>query len=213
MADYGLEAHVRELNAAAARVAREAVRAFEADNPGRAAWVAGSIGPTNRTLSLAVDVNDPGKRTNVFADFVSAYAEQARGLLEGGVDLLLVETVFDTLVGKAALVAVEEASRARDGRPADALGDDHRRGAAGPSPARRSRRSGTRSPTRRCSPSASTAPSGRRRCGRTSRSSRGSLPCSRRVPERRPAERLRRLRRDAGVDGEADLREFAGRAG
>ncbi|MBP7675384.1 MAG: methionine synthase [Thermoanaerobaculia bacterium] len=108
LADYGLEAHARELNAAAARVAREAVRGFEAANPGRTAWVAGSIGPTNRTLSLAVDVNDPGKRTNVFADFVTAYAEQVRGLLDGGVDLLLVETVFDTLVGKAALVAVEE---------------------------------------------------------------------------------------------------------
>ena len=108
LADYGLEAHARELNAAAARVAREAVRGFEAANPGRHAWVAGSIGPTNRTLSLAVDVNDPGKRTNVFADFVTAYADQVRGLLDGGVDLLLVETVFDTLVGKAALVAVEE---------------------------------------------------------------------------------------------------------
>ena len=108
MADYGLENHVREMNEAAARVAREAVRGFEALNPGRTAWVAGSIGPTNRTLSLAVDVNDPGKRTNVFADFVSAYAEQVRGLLDGGVDLLLVETVFDTLVGKAALAAVEE---------------------------------------------------------------------------------------------------------
>ncbi len=108
LADYGLEAHARELNAAAARVAREAVRGFEAANPGRTAWVAGSIGPTNRTLSLAVDVNDPGKRTNVFADFATAYADQVRGLLDGGVDLLLVETVFDTLVGKAALVAVEE---------------------------------------------------------------------------------------------------------
>ncbi len=108
LADYGLEAHARELNAAAARVAREAVRAFEAANPGRNAWVAGSIGPTNRTLSLAVDVNDPGKRTNVFSDFVTAYADQVRGLLDGGVDLLLVETVFDTLVAKAALVAVEE---------------------------------------------------------------------------------------------------------
>ncbi len=108
MADYGLEAHVREMNAAAARVAREAVRAFETEHPGRTAWVAGSIGPTNRTLSLAVDVNDSGKRTNVFADFVAAYAEQVRGLLDGGIDLLLVETVFDTLVGKAALVAVEE---------------------------------------------------------------------------------------------------------
>ena len=108
MADYGLEAHVREMNAAAACVAREAVRGFESANPGRTAWVAGSIGPTNRTLSLAVDVNDPGKRTNVFADFVTAYSEQVRGLLDGGVDLLLVETVFDTLVGKAALVAVDE---------------------------------------------------------------------------------------------------------
>lgn len=108
LADYGLEAHARELNAAAARVARDAVRAFAAANPGRNAWVAGSIGPTNRTLSLAVDVNDPGKRTNVFSDFVTAYSDQVRGLLDGGVDVLLVETVFDTLVAKAALVAVEE---------------------------------------------------------------------------------------------------------
>ncbi len=108
MADYGLEAHVREMNAAAARVARGAVAAFEAAHPGERRFVAGSIGPTNRTLSLAVDVNDPGKRTNVFRDFADAYAEQVRGLLDGGVDLLLVETVFDTLVAKAALVAIEE---------------------------------------------------------------------------------------------------------
>jgi len=104
LADYGMESLAYEMNVAAALAARRAVDAHRAAT-GRDAFVAGAVGPTNRTLSLAVDVNDPGKRTHVFDDFVAAYTEQIRGLLDGGVDVLLFETVFDTLVLKAALFA------------------------------------------------------------------------------------------------------------
>jgi 5-methyltetrahydrofolate--homocysteine methyltransferase len=104
LADYGMESLAYELNVAAARLARRAVEAHRAAT-GKDAFVAGAVGPTNRTLSLAVDVNDPGKRTHVFDQFVAAYTEQIRGLLDGGVDVLLLETVFDTLVLKAALFA------------------------------------------------------------------------------------------------------------
>lgn len=116
MADYGMEGLVREINAAAAGCARRAAVSFSAANPGREAFVAGSIGPTNGTLSLAVDVDDPGRRGRTFDDFVAAYAPQVHGLLDGGVDVLLVETVFDTLVAKAALFAVEEAFSERGTR-------------------------------------------------------------------------------------------------
>ena len=116
MADYGLAPLVYEMNVAAARVARRAVEAFLRTNPAREAFVAGSIGPTNRTASLAIDVNDPRRRDTRFADFTAAYREQVRGLLDGGVDLLLVETVFDTLVAKAALYAIEELFAERGGR-------------------------------------------------------------------------------------------------
>ncbi len=104
LSDYALESVAYEINVEAARTARRAVDAH-ARATGKDAFVAGALGPTNRTLSLAVDVNDPGKRTHVFDDFVTAYTEQIRGLLDGGVDFLLFETVFDTLVLKAALFA------------------------------------------------------------------------------------------------------------
>jgi 5-methyltetrahydrofolate--homocysteine methyltransferase len=104
LADYGMESLAYELNVAAARVARRAVDVHRSAT-GKDAFVAGAVGPTNRTLSLAVDVNDPGKRTHVFDQFVAAYTEQIRGLIDGGVDVLLLETVFDTLVLKAALFA------------------------------------------------------------------------------------------------------------
>ena len=104
LADYGMESLAYELNVAAARLARRAVDAHRAAT-GKDAFVAGAVGPSNRTLSLAVDVNDPGKRTHVFDEFVAAYAEQIRGLIDGGVDVLLLETAFDTLVLKAALFA------------------------------------------------------------------------------------------------------------
>ena len=116
MADYGLVPLVYELNVAAAAVARKAVDTFVRAHPGREAFVAGSIGPTNRTASLAIDVANPRKRETRFDDFVAAYREQVRGLLDGGVDVLLVETVFDTLVAKAALYAIEELFEARGAR-------------------------------------------------------------------------------------------------
>ncbi|TPW13926.1 MAG: 5-methyltetrahydrofolate--homocysteine methyltransferase [bacterium] len=106
-ADYGLEALAYEMNVEAARIARRAVEGFVTPESGPR-FVAGSLGPTNRTASLAVDVNHPGKRTHSFEDFRAAYYDQARGLVDGGVDFLLVETVFDTLVGKAALFAIQQ---------------------------------------------------------------------------------------------------------
>jgi len=106
MADYRMEPHVAEINRSAAAIARRAADRFASDS-GRPVFVAGSMGPTNRTLSLATDVNRPGFREKTYRDFVEAYAEQAAALVEGGVDLLLVETVFDTLVAKAALFAIE----------------------------------------------------------------------------------------------------------
>jgi 5-methyltetrahydrofolate--homocysteine methyltransferase len=107
MADYGMAHLVKEINRAGAELARNAADA--ASTPDRPRFVAGAIGPTNRTLSLSPDVNRPGYRATTFEELVSAYKEQAEALLEGGVDALLVETVFDTLNAKAALYAVEEA--------------------------------------------------------------------------------------------------------
>ncbi len=104
-ADYGLEADCYELNRAAAVLAREA--ADEASTPERPRYVAGSLGPTNRTASISPDVNDPGARNVSFDELVESYVEEARGLVDGGVDLLLVETVFDTLNAKAAIFALE----------------------------------------------------------------------------------------------------------
>ncbi len=106
-ADYGLEDAVREMNAAAARLAREAGDAAEAADPGRPRYVAGSLGPTNRTASLSPDVDDPGARNVTWEELEAAYREAAEGLLDGGADILLVETVFDTLNAKAAIAAVK----------------------------------------------------------------------------------------------------------
>src|ERR671922_595753 len=102
-ADYGLEAHVREMNLEGARLARQA-----ADEVG--GFVAGSVGPLNVTLSLSPRVDDPAFRTHTFEQVRDAYAEQIRALAEGGVDFLLIETVFDTLNAKAAIVAAQEAA-------------------------------------------------------------------------------------------------------
>ncbi len=106
--DYGLEAVVLELNREAARLARDAADEFERAEPGRPRYVAGAIGPTNRTASISPDVNDPGARNVRFDELRTAYLEQARGLLEGGADLLIVETIFDTLNAKAAIFAIDE---------------------------------------------------------------------------------------------------------
>ena len=111
--DYGLEGLARELNVEAARLARSAADDWTRRTPDRPRFVAGAVGPTNRTLSISPDVNDPGLRASTFDALRAAYAEQVRGLLDGGCDLLLVETIFDTLNAKAALVAVEEVFEAR----------------------------------------------------------------------------------------------------
>ena len=111
--DYGLEALAYELNVEAARLAAAAAAEWTGRTPDRPRFVAGAIGPTNRTLSISPDVNDPGLRASTFDAMRDAYAEQARGLLDGGCDLLLVETIFDTLNAKAALVAVQEVFDAR----------------------------------------------------------------------------------------------------
>src|SRR5689334_19725307 len=104
-ADYGLSHLAREMNETAARLARDAADEFEAAD-GRPRFVAGSLGPTNRTASISPDVNDPAARNVSFDELVEAYAEAAEGLIAGGADILLVETIFDTLNAKAAIFAV-----------------------------------------------------------------------------------------------------------
>jgi 5-methyltetrahydrofolate--homocysteine methyltransferase len=106
--DYGLEGSAAAISRAAAEAARRAVDAYRADT-GRPVWLAGALGPTTKSASLSRDVNDPGARAVTFDELEAAYNEQATALLQGGVDLLLVETVFDTLNAKAALVGIERA--------------------------------------------------------------------------------------------------------
>src|SRR5882757_3725051 len=106
-ADYKLEAAVTEINLAAVAVARRAAKKAEAASPGRRCFVAGAIGPLNRTLSMSPDVNRPDYRAVTWDQVVAAYSEQIRALLDGRVDALLVDTIFDTLNAKAALFAVE----------------------------------------------------------------------------------------------------------
>eukprot|EP01137_Pigoraptor_chileana_P018304 Opistho-2@77579 len=107
MADYHMEDYVYELNYESAKIAREVADLYTARNPNKPRFVAGSIGPTNRTLSLSPDVNDPGYRAVTFDELVDAYYEQIQGLVDGGADVLLVETIFDTLNAKAALYAID----------------------------------------------------------------------------------------------------------
>ncbi|NNC95902.1 MAG: methionine synthase [Chitinophagales bacterium] len=106
-ADYGLEDFSREINIAAAECARAAINEFQKENPDRICFIAGAIGPTNKTASISPDVNQPGYRAVSFEDLVEIYSEQAKALIDGGVDILLVETVFDTLNCKAALFAID----------------------------------------------------------------------------------------------------------
>ncbi|MEQ8476325.1 homocysteine S-methyltransferase family protein [Fulvivirga sp.] len=107
-ADYHLEDYVYELNFQSAKIAKEVADEFTAKEPNKPRFVAGSIGPTNRTASLSPDVNNPGYRAITFEELSTAYKQQAKALLDGGVDLFLVETVFDTLNAKAALFAISE---------------------------------------------------------------------------------------------------------
>jgi 5-methyltetrahydrofolate--homocysteine methyltransferase len=112
-ADYKLESLCYEINVAAARVARAAADEFTAKTPDRPRFVAGAVGPANRTLSMSPDVNNPAFRAITFDELRAAYADQVRGLIDGGADLLLVETIFDTLNAKAAIVAIQEVQEAK----------------------------------------------------------------------------------------------------
>ncbi len=107
-ADYKLEHLAYEINFEAAKIAKETALEFEQQNPNKPRFVAGALGPTNRTASLSPDVNDPGYRAITFDKLVEAYRDQARGLIDGGVDILLIETIFDTLNAKAAIYAIQE---------------------------------------------------------------------------------------------------------
>lgn len=107
-ADYDMQELAYELNVAAAQCARRAADAFTKQNPDKPRFVAGAIGPLNKTLSLSPDVNNPGYRAVTFDEVVTAYTEQIKGLVDGGVDILLIETIFDTLNAKAAIYAAKE---------------------------------------------------------------------------------------------------------
>lgn len=109
-ADYGMQAHVREMNLAGARLARKLADRFS--TPEKPRFVAGSVGPTNKTCSMSPDVNDPAFRSLTFTELLQAYTEQMTALIEGGVDALLIETIFDTLNAKAAIFAAEKAMEA-----------------------------------------------------------------------------------------------------
>ncbi|MEM8926725.1 MAG: homocysteine S-methyltransferase family protein [Bacteroidota bacterium] len=107
-ADYALEDAVYDINYYSAKIAREIADEYTAKDPGKPRYVAGTIGPTNRTLSLSTDVNDPGHRATTWIQLKTAYKEQIEALIDGGVDVLLVETIFDTLNAKACLFSIEE---------------------------------------------------------------------------------------------------------
>ena len=114
MADYGMEELVYELNYESARLAKLVANEFTKKEPNKPRFVAGSMGPTNKTASLSPDVNDPGFRAVDFDELKAAYKQQAEALLDGGADVLLVETIFDTLNAKAALFAIEEVKEDRN---------------------------------------------------------------------------------------------------
>ena len=116
MADYDMQFLAYELNVAAAKCARTAIDEYKATHPGVNKYVAGAIGPLNKTLSLSPDVNNPGFRALTFDETVTAYCEQVKGLSDGGVDLILIETIFDTLNAKAAIFAVKKYFR-ESGKP------------------------------------------------------------------------------------------------
>lgn len=106
LADYEMQALAYEINVAAARIAKESAAAYMHEHPGTQKFVAGALGPMNKTLSLSPDVNNPGYRAAYFDEVAAAYYEQVKGLVDGGVDILLIETIFDTLNSKAAIYAI-----------------------------------------------------------------------------------------------------------
>jgi len=114
MADYGMEELVYELNYESARIAKQVAQEYTEKDPSKPRFVAGSMGPTNKTASMSPDVNDPGYRAVSFDELRKAYKQQVEALLDGGADLLLVETIFDTLNAKAALFAIEEVKDERN---------------------------------------------------------------------------------------------------
>jgi 5-methyltetrahydrofolate--homocysteine methyltransferase len=116
-ADYEMEAHVYDINYCAAQCARKAADVWTAKTPEKPRFVIGALGPTNRTASLSPDVNDPGKRLVTFDELREAYAQAAHALLDGGADVLMIETVFDSLNAKAALYAVAEVKETRGDIP------------------------------------------------------------------------------------------------
>ncbi len=111
MTDYGMEGYIKELNFAAARIARSVADEYTAKNPDKPRFVIGSVGPTGKTASISPDVNNPAMRGVTFRELADAYREQMESLIEGGVDALLIETIFDTLNAKAAIFAAEEAMK------------------------------------------------------------------------------------------------------
>jgi 5-methyltetrahydrofolate--homocysteine methyltransferase len=115
-ADYGLQGKVRDINLAAAKLARECADAWTARTPDKPRFVAGAIGPTNRTATISPDVNDPGFRNVSYDELIATYTESIDALVDGGVDMLLVETIFDTLNAKAALFAIDQYFVAHDMR-------------------------------------------------------------------------------------------------
>jgi len=108
LADYNMQQVAYEINLAAAKIAKKAANEYTSKDPAKPRFVAGAIGPMNKTLSLSPDVNNPGYRAVTFDEVASAYYEQAKGLVEGGVDVLLIETIFDTLNAKAAIYAIKK---------------------------------------------------------------------------------------------------------
>src|SRR5688572_2630656 len=117
LADYGMESLAYEMARAGAECARRAADTVMKAQPGRTCWVAGAIGPTTKTSSISTDVNDASSRGTTWDELVQAYAEQTRALLDGGADILLVETIFDTLNAKAAFFAIQQVFDERDLTP------------------------------------------------------------------------------------------------
>ena len=171
MADYGMEELADELNVAAAGLAR-AARRGRGEGAWAPAFVAGVLGPTNRTASISPEVNDPGFRNVTFEQLVEAYGDDARGLLDGGADLLLVETIFDTLNAKAAIFAIEELFDQLGWRVPVMISVTIIDRAAGRCPARPSRRSGIRFRMSAAERGHQLRPGAEGQCGRT----RGSWP-------------------------------------